>query len=37
MFRRNLAEDFSRRLLGRLARRLVKILVEARKLNPPPK
>jgi len=33
MFRRSLAEDSPRRLLGRLARRLVKILVEARKLN----
>ena len=37
MFRRSLAEDFPRRLLGRLARRLVKILDDTRKLNPPKK
>jgi site-specific recombinase XerD len=37
MFRRSLAEDSSRRLLARVARRLVKILVETRKLNPPQK
>jgi integrase len=34
MFRRNLAEDSSRRLLTHLARRLAKILADARKLNP---
>ena len=33
MFRRSLAEDSPRRLLGRLARRLAKILVQARELN----
>jgi len=37
MLRRNLADDSARRLLGRLARRLVKILVEVRELNSPPK
>jgi integrase len=37
MFRRSLAEDPSRRLLARVARRLVKILAETRKLNPPQK
>jgi integrase len=37
MFRRSLAEDSPRRLLTRLARRLVKILADARKLNPPQK
>jgi site-specific recombinase XerD len=37
MFRRSLAEDSPRRLLARLARRLVKILADARKLNPPQK
>jgi cysteine sulfinate desulfinase/cysteine desulfurase-like protein len=37
MFRRSLAEDSSRRLLARVARRLVKILAETRKLNPPQK
>jgi integrase len=35
MFRRSLAEDSARRLLGRLANRLVKILGETRKLSPP--
>jgi site-specific recombinase XerD len=37
MFRRNLTEDSPRRVLARLARRLVKILAETRKLNPPQK
>jgi len=37
MFRRSLAEESPRRLLNRLARRLVKILAETRKLNPPQK
>jgi site-specific recombinase XerD len=37
MFRRSLAEDSRRRLLARLARRLVKILADTRKLNPPQK
>ena len=37
MFRRSLAEDSPRRLLHRLARRLVKILAETTKLNPPQK
>jgi hypothetical protein len=37
MFRRSLPEDSPRRLLARLARRLVKILADARKLNPPQK
>jgi site-specific recombinase XerD len=37
MFRRSLAEDFPRRLLARLARRLVKILTDTAKLNPPQK
>ena len=37
MFRRSLAEDSSRRRLARLARRLVKILADTRKLNPPQK
>jgi len=37
MFRRSLAEDSPRRLLARLARRLVKILADTRKLNPPQK
>ena len=37
MFRRSHTEDSARRLLGRLANRLVKILAAARKLNPSPK
>lgn len=37
MFRRSLAEDSPRRLLARLARRLVKILADTTKLNPPQK
>jgi site-specific recombinase XerD len=37
MFRRSLAEDSPRRLLNRLARRLVKILADTTKLNPPQK
>jgi len=37
MFRRSLAEDSPRRPLARLARRLVKILDQTRKLNPPQK
>jgi integrase len=37
MLRRSLAEDSSRRQLARLARRLVKILADTRKLNPPQK
>jgi site-specific recombinase XerD len=35
MFRRSLAQDSARCLLGRLANRLVKILATVRKLNPP--
>jgi hypothetical protein len=35
MFRRSLAADSARNLLGRLANRLVKILATVRKLNPP--
>jgi len=35
MFRRSLDEGSARRLLDRLANRLVKILAETRKLNPP--
>ena len=37
MFRRSLAEDSPRRLLARVARRLVRILADTRKLNPPQK
>ena len=37
MLRRSLAEDSPRRVLARLARRLVKILADTRKLNPPQK
>jgi hypothetical protein len=37
MFRRSIADRSQRRLLARLARRLVKILAETRKLNPPQK
>jgi integrase len=37
MFRRSLDEDSPRRLLNRLARRLVKIIADATKLNPPQK
>jgi hypothetical protein len=37
IFRRGLAEDSARCLLGRLARRLVKILADATKLNAPQK
>jgi site-specific recombinase XerD len=37
MFRRTLAEDSPRRLLARIARRLVKILTDTAKLNPPQK
>ena len=37
MFRRSLAEDSPRRLLARVARRLVKILADTRKLHPPQK
>jgi integrase len=37
MYRRSLAEDSPRRLLARLARRLVKILADTTKLNPPQK
>jgi site-specific recombinase XerD len=37
MFRRSLTEDSPRRLLARLARRLVKILADTRKLIPPQK
>ncbi len=37
MFRRSLAEDSPRPLLGRLARRLAKILAEAARLTPPQK
>ena len=34
MFRRTLPEGFSRRLLDRLANRLIKIITEIRKLDP---
>jgi len=37
MFRRSLSEDSPRRLLARLARRLVKILADTAKLTPSPK
>ena len=37
MFRRSIADESPRRLLARFARRLVKILDETRKLNPPQK
>jgi integrase len=37
MYRRSVANDSARRLLGRLANRIVKILTEIRKLNPPQK
>jgi hypothetical protein len=37
MFRRSLTDDSARRLLDRLSNRLVKILTETRKLNPPQK
>src|SRR5271170_7817274 len=37
MFRRSLADDSPRRLLARLASRLVKILAETKKLNSPKK
>jgi len=35
MYRRNIADDSTRRLLDRLANRIVKILTETRKLHPP--
>jgi site-specific recombinase XerD len=35
MFRRSVADNSARRLLGRLANRIIKILAETRKLNPP--
>ena len=35
MYRRNLTDQSARRLLDRLANRIVKILTQARKLNPP--
>jgi hypothetical protein len=34
MYRRNVADNSARRLLGRLANRILKILTETRKLNP---
>jgi integrase len=37
MFRRDVAEAYTRRLLERLAKRIVKILTEAKKLNDAPK
>jgi len=35
MYRRSVSDNAVRRLLDRLANRIVKILTEARKLNPP--
>ncbi len=35
MYRRSVSDNFARRLLDRLANRIVKILTETRKLNPP--
>src|SRR5664279_4762456 len=35
MFRRSLADDSARRLIGRLANRIAKILAEAKKLDQP--
>jgi len=35
MYRRSVADNSARRLLGRLANRIIKILAETRKLNPP--
>jgi hypothetical protein len=35
MYRRSIADDSTRRLLDRLANRIVKILTETRKLDPP--
>jgi len=35
MYRRSIADDSMRRLLDRLANRIVKILTETRKLDPP--
>jgi hypothetical protein len=37
MYRRSVADNSARRLLDRLARRLVKILADTTKLNPPQK
>ncbi len=37
MYRRNVADNSARRLLDRLANRILKILTETRKLNPPQK
>jgi len=37
MYRRSLADDSARRMLARLANRIVKILTEIRKLDPPQK
>jgi hypothetical protein len=37
IYRRNVADDSARRLLDRLANRIVKILTQTRKLKPPPK
>ena len=37
MYRRSVADHSARRLLNRLANRIVKILAETRKLNPPQK
>jgi len=37
MYRRNVADNAARRLLDRLANRILKILAETTKLNPPEK
>jgi hypothetical protein len=37
MYRRNVADNAVRRLLDRLANRILKILAETTKLNPPEK
>jgi hypothetical protein len=37
MYRRSVADHSARRLLRRLANRIVKILAQTRKLNPPKK
>jgi hypothetical protein len=37
MYRRNVDDKSARRLLDRLANRILKILTETRKLNPPEK
>jgi hypothetical protein len=35
MYRRSVSDNSARRLLDRLANRIVKILTETRRLNPP--